>query len=298
MELLQLKYFVESIKTLNFSHTAKRFSVPPSAVSQSIKRLESELGTTLFDRSNNKIVPTESGRIFYNQVHIALNAIDRGLHEISLANSAVSGKFSLLVETNRHFIIETLTGFKKTYPHLEFNVVHRRPEKLTYNNYDFIISDVNINSSAFEGIPIIRERIFLAVPKSHYLANETGVALPQLQNEPFISMPPGASLHNILLDIFRKTPFVPNITIYCDDPNYIRLYTSLGFGVTLFPEFSWKNHISDDIKLVPFNTLAPHRITWLYYKKTRANNDIINLFKEFLIINLDMNHPDNSAPKK
>ena len=49
MEILQLKYFCDSAVTGNFSATAKKFMVPPSAVSQSIKRLENELGTTLFE---------------------------------------------------------------------------------------------------------------------------------------------------------------------------------------------------------------------------------------------------------
>ena len=49
MELLQLKYFKDAALTENFSHTAKNFYVPQSAVSQSIKRLETELGVELFN---------------------------------------------------------------------------------------------------------------------------------------------------------------------------------------------------------------------------------------------------------
>ncbi len=48
MEVLQLRYFCDSARTQNFSLTAKKFMVPPSAVSQSIRRLEKELGFVLF----------------------------------------------------------------------------------------------------------------------------------------------------------------------------------------------------------------------------------------------------------
>ena len=64
MELLQLKYFIDASETQNFSETAKKFYVPPSAVSQSIKRLESELNVKLFSRRANKIQLNENGILF------------------------------------------------------------------------------------------------------------------------------------------------------------------------------------------------------------------------------------------
>ena len=65
MELLQLKYFADAAVTQNFSRTAKSFFVPTSAVSQSIKRLESELGVKLFSRQANKITLNENGAAFF-----------------------------------------------------------------------------------------------------------------------------------------------------------------------------------------------------------------------------------------
>ena len=55
MEILQLKYFCDAAQTQNFSKTAKKFLVPPSNISQTIKRLEKEVETTLFERHANKI---------------------------------------------------------------------------------------------------------------------------------------------------------------------------------------------------------------------------------------------------
>ena len=48
MELLQLKYFCDAAQSENFSKTAKKFGVPTSNISQSVKRLEKELSTPLF----------------------------------------------------------------------------------------------------------------------------------------------------------------------------------------------------------------------------------------------------------
>ena len=48
MEMLQLRYFYDSARTESFSKTAKKYMVPVSSVSASIKRLEKELDTELF----------------------------------------------------------------------------------------------------------------------------------------------------------------------------------------------------------------------------------------------------------
>jgi len=65
MELLQLKYFCDAAKTQNFSQTAKKFMVPPSDISQTVKRLEKELGVALFSRHANRIVLNENGKRFF-----------------------------------------------------------------------------------------------------------------------------------------------------------------------------------------------------------------------------------------
>ena len=67
MELLQLKYFCDAAQTENFSKTAEKFMVPVSSVSQSIKRLETELGNPLFARTKNRIQLNSTGKEFFNE---------------------------------------------------------------------------------------------------------------------------------------------------------------------------------------------------------------------------------------
>ena len=68
MELLQLRYFLESSKNESFAKTAEMFMVPPSSVSSSVKRLEDEIGCNLFDRYANRILLNENGRKFQKNI--------------------------------------------------------------------------------------------------------------------------------------------------------------------------------------------------------------------------------------
>ena len=80
MELLQLKYFCNAAETENLSKTAKKYLVPTSNISQSIKRLEKELGCELFEHSTNKItlkvvVDTASVEVFVNGGILAMTTL-------------------------------------------------------------------------------------------------------------------------------------------------------------------------------------------------------------------------------
>ena len=59
-----MRYFYETAQNENIAKTAEQFMVPSSSVSASIKRLEKELGVTLFERSCNRIKLNDKGYLF------------------------------------------------------------------------------------------------------------------------------------------------------------------------------------------------------------------------------------------
>ena len=99
MEFLQLKYFCDAALTENFSETAKKFMVPPSNISQSVKRLEGELGVSLFDRNANRIRLNAHGKIFYEKVSNALCLIDEA--KSALCDDGGHGKIKICVNASR-----------------------------------------------------------------------------------------------------------------------------------------------------------------------------------------------------
>ena len=68
MEQLPLKYFEIVAKTLNISKAAEQLFISQSSLSQTIKRLETEVGYPLFDRNGKHITLNENGIIFLNCV--------------------------------------------------------------------------------------------------------------------------------------------------------------------------------------------------------------------------------------
>lgn len=278
MELLQLKYFRDAVLTGNFSHTATKFSVPPSAVSQSVKRLEKELGTTLFERRANKIVPNESGKVLFNRINVALSEIDRGVEDVKSITSEYKGKITLLIESNRRYITECISRFKSRYPFVDFAIYHQRLQGESVK-FDLVVSSLSDFGAGWEKEFLLKEDILLSVSKDSPLASKKEVGIRELSSTPFVSMPAGSNLHKLLIEVFEPYDLLPNITIFCDDPYYVRRYTEMGLGASLYPEFSWRGQVSCNVVNIPFSEKV-ERVTYLYSRA--GNSAIVETFKSYL----------------
>ena len=84
MKLTQLQYFKAVAETGRISLAAKKLFVSAPAVSIAIANLEKELGIKLFDRSNNKIVLNEQGKLYLARVNRILEDLDSANEELQI----------------------------------------------------------------------------------------------------------------------------------------------------------------------------------------------------------------------
>lgn len=270
MELLQLKYFSHAAKTENFSKTAQNFMVPASGISASIKKLESELGVELFDRTANSIALNEYGRILLSAIDKSEELFNKAKTDIFDLSQTPFGEFRLLIHTNRQKITSLISEFIKKYPKILFNIKHQgiiSPSHI--NDYDIIVTDMDIESDHFHKHFWFREELFLATHKNSRLAKKSYVSSMELGDERFICMTKGSSLRRCTDIYFERKNLNPDIIIECDDPQYIRNYLNMGLGVTLFPETSWKNQITDDIALLKIDD-GLYRDSYIYINKSSS----------------------------
>ena len=76
MELLQLRYFLEVARTQHITRSAERLHIAQPSLSQSIKRLEAELGVPLFATRGRNIVLTEYGRFLQAKLEPLMQRLD------------------------------------------------------------------------------------------------------------------------------------------------------------------------------------------------------------------------------
>ncbi len=245
MELLQLQYFCNAAETENFSKTARNYNVPTSNISQSIRRLEAELNTTLFDRSSNKIFLNEQGKLLYSNVKAALMLIHDAKTKLC-DNEKISGEIKILAETNRRIVTKAIERFQKSYSDVVFFINHSSED--TTDKYDLIITDKLLEKKNFAKHLLIVDNLLIAMKKDNPLVKNSEISVKDLENEKFITMNNKSGLYKLTNEICRSEGFTPNIVIQSDDPNYIRKYIEMGLGVSFVPSLSWKGTFSENVE--------------------------------------------------
>ena len=278
MELLQLKYFCDAAETENFSATAKKYLVPTSDISQTIKRLEKELDTELFIRKPNKIKLNESGKEFYKGIKAALLEIENTKNKVAACKELIRGEIKILALTNRRIVTKTIEVFKSKYPEVSFVLSHNH---IAEDDFDIIISDTSFDERKYEKTELINEKILLAINTSHRLAKNKTIKADDLRNERFITMPSGRSLNMITRTICNHAGFEPEIVIQSDDPYYIRKYVEMGLGVAFVPEYSWKGQFLESVILKSVGDIQ--RRTFIYVRNDKFVNKSIKVFCETML---------------
>ena len=268
MELLQLQYFCEAAKSESFTATAKAHSVPPSAVSQSIKRLEGELSTPLFQRSANRVLLNEQGRLFYEKVSKALVMLQEAKKELC---DDGAGRVRLSIFINRRLVMQTVEKFSRLYPNVD--IVTKYTTSPDREEFDLIVTD-QPPAGAYVGEKLIEEEILLAVHRTHPLASCREITSHALAEAPFVCTNQGSSLYRITQEICADRGFSPRIVICSDDPLYIRKCVELGLGVSLIPAASWQGQFSENVVLRRVGayrrTTYAYRNTQKYFSKSAA----------------------------
>ena len=273
MEILQLKYFCDAAQTQNFSKTAKKFLVPPSNISQTIKRLEAELETPLFERHANKITLNDSGLLFYKNAKSALDLLENA--KKSLKNPLKAEIIKINIHICRRIVMEVIEDFRKIHPEVSFITTHNNDQ--ISDEFDIIVTDKELDLP-YSKIKAAEENFLLAYNKKEFVFNNNLIPL-ELENAPFITMNSGSSLYANSLKICNSLGFNPHIVLQSEDPFYIRKCIELGLGISFVPELSWHGQFSKNIVLK--NIGENKRIIYIY--KKYGINEFVNKFYDMLM---------------
>lgn len=286
MTTLQLEYFLHLSQTLHLTRTAEHFYVSPPAIAASIRRLESELDTTLFITHGRSLSLTESGKIFARYANEILSLLASAQEELSADAQAQSNTLSISIASPVLWS-KLFRAFMQRYPDIKINSTLTTTTQLSspeiVQSFDFIFCpSSDLDSPAFESIPLPGNTApCLAVHKNHPFANRTSISLSEAKDERFIALSRGYSYRAYFDTLCQLANFTPNIVLECDF--HIRAdMLAAEYGILLTTKQVAETNILGDVRYVDISDPLFARTMLFSRNKRTRHKTSADLFYNFV----------------
>ncbi|MGW1770489.1 LysR family transcriptional regulator [Streptomyces sp. NPDC002104] len=122
MELRTLRYFVAVAEDLHFGRAAARLHMTQPPLSRAIKRLETELGAVLFDRSSAGVSLTPAGAVLLDEARALLGQADRVRVRVATAAGATTLTVGLLGDSTDPAAARLADDYRRRHPRVEVRI--------------------------------------------------------------------------------------------------------------------------------------------------------------------------------
>lgn len=285
MEWNQLQKFLVVAKEENFSKAAIQLNMTQPSLSQTIKRLEDELGYQLFERDGKKIRLNESGKLFLQTVEDMNHLMENTRLKLEELNHIQHPKVTILFATASKQLPELLIYLKNRNPQTQYQI-HQWQKDTKIEDEDIQLLSCSKTEHLLETDEILLyEKILLALPVGHQLLKKESIKVKDLLNEDFISLNECWELGRIVKQELEKKRFVQNETMVVDNPNMLRELLIAHLGIAFVPSLSWDNFGGENIVLREVDDIHISRIIFLRTKTskylTKEQKECIQGIKEY-----------------
>ena len=180
MTIAQLRYFTTIAQLENISQAAQLLHLSQSSLSKNLAKLESEVGTPLFDRSGKKLTLNAAGARLLEYGTLALRELEYAQDDIRLLATGADSRVKIGAAGASGRLTGCVAAFRREHPEAEFDLNGgiEGLEHLDINDFDMLLYPAGGKYDKFTGFPVYEDRCFLAVSRVHPLA-DCGCVLPK-----------------------------------------------------------------------------------------------------------------------
>jgi len=263
MEVRQLEIFAAVADEASFTRAARRLFAAQSTVSSAVRALETELGTSLFERSTRSVALTPVGEAVLAEAREVLEAADRMHAAASPDPAELRGRVRVGLFNNLDMLdLPAIFGrFHRDYPRVNLQLAVSPSgsagllDDVRRGRLD--VAFIGLSARELEGLHAIdlgETEFQVLLPADHRLARRADVALEELADEPFVDAPLGFGNRIVLDRAYATTGRTRNIVAIVPDLTAIPPYVAAGLGVAILPDIT---EFPDGIAVRPLRPRLP-----------------------------------------
>lgn len=298
MTLTELRYIVAVARERHFGHAAEACFVSQPTLSVAVKKLEEELGTALFERSQSEVTVTPVGAEVVAQAQRVLEQASAIKELVKLRRDPLAGQLRLgVIYSIAPYLLPALVPrMIKTVPGMplviEENFTHRLLEMLKSGDIDVAILAQPFSEPGIMMQAVYDEPFMVALPAGHAWAGRKSIAAADLKNETMLLLGSGHCLRDQVLQVCPELMRFSSSsaegiqkTFEGSSLETIRHMVASGIGLTVLPASAVPagERRKDLIVYRPFVAPAPNRRIALAWRKSYTRSSAIEKLRECVL---------------
>jgi len=249
VDINQLEVLVAVARERSFSRAAESLNKTQPAISQAVRRLEKEVGETLFDRSSKDGTLTPAGESLLDYARQMLNLRQAARTALREIRELQQGKLTISANEHTVFYLLPLIGeFRRRFPAVKIEVqrgvASRIPEEVTARGVELGVVSFAPHETSIKAVPVMTDSLALIVAPTHPLAGKNEVSIKELDNASFVAHNAPSPYRQKVIEAFDRHRTKLNIDIELPSLEAIKRLVERGVGIALVPRLTAEDEIA------------------------------------------------------
>jgi DNA-binding transcriptional LysR family regulator len=287
--LRQLRTFKTVADLNSFSLAAQQLGLSQPSVSYQVKELEETIGMPLLDRLGKGVHLTEAGEVLYSYARRTLDVLEEAGLALEEMRGIKRGKLRVGASTTVgiYLLPAALGAFKKLHPglviSLEIGTRARVQEQVLRNEIDLAVVGPALKDPDLAILPFVSDELVVIAPAGHRLAGRRGLAMKDLEGQPFVMREPASGSRSSFEQAARKAGAKLDVAMELGSNGAIKHAVESGLGLAAISRYACALELSGG-RLVELDVRGfPIRRDWhiVHLRRRRLPASVL-AFIEFL----------------
>ncbi len=282
MNLRELEYLVALAEHRNFHRAAEACHVSQPTLSAQVRKVERELGLTLFERSPRNLIVTAAGEAVIRRARNILQEVAQIREEAARHGEARTRRirFGVFPTLGPDLLPHIVPQFVQRFPRTELLLTEEKSavlvRSLVDGQIDAALLALPVDEPHLVGEVVFNEPFRLAVPADHALAAHPEVAVDALAAQRVMLLEEGHCLRNQALDLCHYAGAREYDDFRGTSLETLRQMVIAGMGVTLLPMLACIGaNARQDVALLPFTGTRFQRQIGLFWRKSSGDHEVM-----------------------
>jgi DNA-binding transcriptional LysR family regulator len=271
---------------------AEALYLTPSAVSQQLNALETEVGQSLLVRRGRRVQLTVPGKVLAEHAKSVLAELERAESSLAACAAGTVGKVELAAFSSSitQVVAPSIASLRERAPDITVLVrdaeAHDSVQLLLTGEIDVAVSmeyssTLQADTSRLTRLPLYVEPFDVVLPPEHPLGAGSAVALDELRDSDWIAPLPGNPCRAVAQMCCENAGFAPHITHTSDDFHAVVALVAAGTGVALVPRTAIGSRHTAQVR--PVSGTAPTRRVFAAVQRGREDHPLLKVVLDALL---------------